>query len=192
MVQGRPRNPDIDVAIREATLDLVAEQGYRGVSIEGIAARSGVAKQTVYRRFSGRGELILDALTADAADRLPPRAVGTLYEDLTSFLTSTFAELNGRGGPLNRALLVEVLQDREFADLFRTRHIAARRAAVAEILARARARGEVESDDDETLIDLVFGPMWYRLLIGHGSLDAGYAAVLARAVVTVAALDGAG
>jgi AcrR family transcriptional regulator len=186
MKNGRPRNPDIDIAIRQAALDLVVEKGYRGVSIEGIAARSGVSKQTVYRRYRSRGEVILDALVTDTSERLPPRSVGSLRADLGTFIGNTFEAMNGRGGPLNRALMVEALQDEEFAVLFRDRHIAARRAAVSEILHRARERGEAVRGSDDLLIDMVFGPMWYRLLIGHGPLDRAFADELADAVATVA------
>lgn len=189
MAVGRPRNPAVDEAIRRAALDLTVERGYRGVSMEGIAERSGVAKQTIYRRFRTKGEVILDALVTDAAHRLPPRAVGSFRDDLAALLRETFEALNGRSGILNRALVAEALQDEEFARLLRERHIMIRRDVVREIIARGRAQGVVRPHDDEFLIDLVFGPMWYRLLIGHGPLDAGYAEALADAVAAVAAPD---
>src|SRR6266568_8834476 len=118
MTAGRPRNPAIDGAIHQAALDLTAEHGYRGVTMEGIAARSGVAKQTIYRRYRSKGEVILDALASDAADRLPVPDVGNLRGDLDTFLRETFRALQGRGGVLNRALVTEALQDEEFAQLF--------------------------------------------------------------------------
>lgn len=188
MSSGRPRSAAVDHAIHQAALDLTVEHGYRGVTMEGIAARSGVAKQTIYRRYRSKGEVILDALATDAEERLPVPDQGSLRRDLTLFLQETFQALRGRGGQLNRALVTEALQDEAFADLFRQRHIRRRREAVAEILHRAQQRGEASYDDADLLIDLVFGPMWYRLLIGHGQLDDEFAAAIAGAVVRAAAV----
>ena len=186
MTVGRPRNPEVDSAIRQAALDLVAERGYRGASFEGIAARAGVSKQAIYRRFGSRGEVILSALVADTRERLPVRSTGSLVSDLSAFLRDTFDAMSGRGGPLNRALMAEALQDEDFAVLFRDRHIAARRAALREVFARARDAGEHIITDDDLLVDLAFGPMWYRLLVGHGPLDRRFADQLAHAIDAVA------
>jgi AcrR family transcriptional regulator len=189
MTAGRPRDPAVNDAIRQAALDLTAEHGYRGVSMEGIAARAGVAKQSIYRRYRSKGEAILDALVTDTTGRLPAPDVGTLREDLEELLRETFRVLRGRGGPLNRALMTEALQDDAFAALFRERHIRVRRDTVREILTRARFRGEVAHPDDDFLIDLVFGPMWYRMLVGHAPLDDACARSIAEAVTRVAAPD---
>lgn len=183
---GRPRDPAVDDAIRQAALDLIAEQGYRGVSMEGIAARSGVSKQAVYRRYPGKGEVILDLLAAYARTRLPMPDTGDLREDLLALLEATFAAQRGVPGTLNQALAAEALQAPAFAERVSRELIAARRDAVRQILGRARDRGQVAHPDDEVLIDLVFGPMWYALLFDAGKLTDAYAAALTDAVVAVA------
>jgi AcrR family transcriptional regulator len=183
---GRPRDPAVDDAIRRATLELVEEQGYRGVSMEGIAARSGVSKQAIYRRYGSKGEVILDALATFARTRLPTPDTGDLRGDLQTLLEETFAGQRGINGVLNRALAAEALQDEDFTRLVTETHIARRRDAVREILGRARERGDISHPDDDFLIDLVFGPMWYALLFDPGKLTDTYAAALADAVVAAA------
>lgn len=183
---GRPRDPAVDHAIRQATVELVEERGYRGVSMEGIAARSGVSKQAVYRRYASKGEVILDALAAYAKVSLPTPDTGDLREDLIALLEETFAAQRGVNGVLNRALAVEALQDEAFAALLTDRLIGHRRAAVHDILGRALARGEITHPDPGLLVDLVFGPMWYALLFDVTKLTDEYAAALADAVVAAA------
>jgi len=176
----------VDNAILRATMDLVAEDGYRAVSIEGIAAKAGVSKQTVYRRYRSKGEAILDALAAFALGKLPVPDTGTLRGDLVELLTATFEAQQGISGVLNRALAAESIQDEAFAHQVWDRLILPRRDAVRALLARARTRGEVTHPGDDFLIDLVYGPMWYRLLFGRDALDAAYAEQLADTVTAVA------
>ncbi|WP_433220791.1 TetR/AcrR family transcriptional regulator [Microtetraspora malaysiensis] len=183
---GRPRDPAVDDAIRQAALDLITEQGYRGMSMEGIAARSGVSKQAVYRRYPGKGEVILDVLTAFARTRLPTPDTGDLREDLLALLEATFAAQRGAPGALNQALAAEALQASAFARRVNSELIAARRDAVRQILNRARDRGQITNPDDEVLIDLIFGPMWYALLFDAGKLTDAYAAALTDTVVAAA------
>ncbi|MFC4909694.1 TetR/AcrR family transcriptional regulator [Actinomadura gamaensis] len=187
---GRPRDPAVDDAIRRAALELVGEHGYRGVSMEAIAARSGVSKQAIYRRHASKGEVMLDAQAAFARTRLPTPDTGDLREDLLALLEETFSGQRGVNGALNRALAAEALQDDAFSELLNERLIRQRRDAVRLILARARERGEVAHPSDDLLIDLVFGPMWYALLLDPGKLTAEYAATLTDAVLAVARSHG--
>ncbi len=183
---GRPRDPAVDDAIRRAAVELTEQLGYRGLSMEGIAALSGVSKQTVYRRYRSKGEVVLDALAGFASTHLATPDTGTLQGDLTALLTVTFESQQGVNGTLNRALATEALQDQAFNALLWERLISTRRDAVRELLARGRDRGEVAHPDDEFLLDLVYGPMWYRLLFDTAALTPAYAAELARTVALVA------
>ncbi|WP_329564017.1 TetR/AcrR family transcriptional regulator [Kitasatospora sp. NBC_01266] len=184
---GRPRDPAVDEAIRHAAIQLVKEQGYRGLSMEGIAARSGVSKQTVYRRFRSKGEVVLEAMVGFAAVKLPTPDTGSLRGDLAELLTATFRSVQGVAGTLNRALATEAMQDEEFAQRVWQELISSRRGAVGELLARGRARGEVGHPDDEFLLDLIYAPLWYWLLFRVDRLTDAYAAQLTEAVCKAAA-----
>jgi AcrR family transcriptional regulator len=186
-MSGRPRDPGVDDAILRVTMELVEESGYRAVSMEGIAARAGISKQTVYRRYRSKGEVILDALAAYAAGRLPTPDTGTLRGDLTELLTATFEAQQGVSGVLNRAVAAEAVGDEAFARTVWERLVLPRRDLVGSFLALARERGELARSDDDFLIDLVYGPMWYRLLFSPAALDAAYARHLAETVSTLAA-----
>lgn len=183
---GRPRSTTVDERILHSALELLRDQGYRAVSIEGIAAHSGVAKQTIYRRWKSRGEIILDAFATLATQVLTLPDTGSFQTDLSDLLRQTFKEQRDRSGPINRALVAEALASPEFAEQLRQRLISVRRAAARELLHRARARGEIRDGDDEVLLDLTFGPMWYRLLIGHAPLDDNFADALAQRVTAAA------
>ncbi|BCJ47839.1 TetR family transcriptional regulator [Actinoplanes ianthinogenes] len=183
---GRPRNPAADEAIIRSTLTLAEQLGYRGVSIEAIAAHSGVAKQTIYRRYPSLGEVMLAALASFADQHLPHPDTGSLRDDLYQLLSATFAAQQQVSGELNRGLAAAAIQDATFATRLWERLIESRREVVRTMIGRARERGEVTHPDDDFLVDLVFGPMWYRLLFGREALDDGYARRLAEAVVAAA------
>lgn len=210
-MSGRPRDPGVDDAILRATMELAEENGYRAVSMEAVAARAGVSKQTVYRRYRSKGEVILDALAAYAAGQLPAPDTGTLRGDLTELLTSTFEAQQGISGILNRALAAEAIGDDVFARTVWDRLVQPRRDVVRSLLTRAREHGGPDGvppgspdgpgtpgpsctpdgpgspDETEFLVDLVYGPMWYRLLFARSTLDAAYARRLAEVVTTLTA-----
>jgi AcrR family transcriptional regulator len=191
-MSGRPRSPEVDGAIRRATLELAEELGYSGVTIESIAARSGVAKQTIYRRYQSKGEVILDAFAACGGEQAPTPDTGSLREDLRLLLEATFTAQQGISGVLNRALAGEGLQHDGFAELLWERLIDRCRTVVREVIRRGRDRGEIRHPDDDFLADLVFGPLWYGLLFDRSVLDAAYATQVTDAVLAVGQLDAPG
>ncbi|WP_034592008.1 TetR/AcrR family transcriptional regulator [Hamadaea tsunoensis] len=183
---GRPRDPATDAAIHQATLELVAEHGAGGVSMEGIAARAGVSKQAVYRRYRSKGEALLDA-AATSGRALGVPDTGSLPGDLTDLLIESFERLAGPDGEVNRALMAQALHDPGFREQLWERHIQARRAALRGILGRARVRGEIDpAVPDDVLADLFFGAMWYRILFQHQPFDEAGARALADAVTRAA------
>jgi hypothetical protein len=111
-------------------------------------------------------------------------------DDICVLLTATFAAQQGVSGVLNRALANEALQDDVFTKFLWERLAQPRREEVRKILRRARTRGEVSYPDDDFLVDLVFGPMWYRLIFGRSALDRRYAAAIADTVTAAARLGG--
>ncbi len=131
---------------------------------------------------------MLEALGDLAEAEIPERDLGGLEADLRAFLEASFALGEAqRLAPVLRALMAEAQHDPAFAEAFRTEFVERRRDAARRLLARARRRGELaRGTDPEVLVDLVFGALWYRLLVRHGPLDAAFARALARAVARAA------
>ena len=182
---GRPRSEQTRDAILDAALAELEERGYAALTIEGIAARAGAGKQTIYRWWPSKADVVLDAMMELAARRIKVPDKGSLEADLLSFLTDSFRQRQLR--PVLVALMAQAQLDPAFATAFRERFLFVRRAALRTVLAAARDRGEIDPDvDRELLIDVVFGVLWYRLLVGHVPLDNKAARELTDLVVRAA------
>jgi len=171
---GRPRSETSRHAILIAALDLAAETGYVGLTIEGIAARAGVGKQTIYRWWPSKADVLLEALPAIADVHVPVLDQGSYQADLRAFLQASY-ELANRYPQipeLLRALMAEAQINPEFGHRFRTGFLERRRAALAVITDRARQRGDLpDQPAPGTVADIVFGIIWYRVLATHQPLD---------------------
>ncbi|MBN6055023.1 TetR/AcrR family transcriptional regulator, partial [Nonomuraea sp. RK-328] len=166
---GRPRSEAARQAILTAAMLDLEEHGYAALTMQGIAARAGVGKQTVYRWWSSKADVVLEALIDRAETIVAMPDEGTLDDDLTAFLNATFREHGLRR--VLTGLMAQALLDPGFAKEFRDRFLFSRRAALRQILDRAAARGEIPADvDRELLIDVVYGVLWYRLMLDHAPL----------------------
>lgn len=162
---GRPRDQQLDTAILTATRALLAEVGYDRLTVTEVAARAGVGRPTVYRRYPTKEALVaasVDALRSYA----PAPDTGTLCGDLRAELLPRAAAL---GEPLLlqfvAVLLVSNAEGSSFAETYWRRAVAQRRAAFGEVLGRARARGELDPTlDDDLLIDVLAGAVLYQAL----------------------------
>lgn len=179
---GRKRSESAHKAILEAAFDLLEERGYRATSIEAVAERAGVGKQTIYRWWKSRGALLMEAVRKRAEREVPVPDTGSLEKDLFRFLSATFAGMRGRYGTMMRALMAEAQLDPSFEREFRETFIVGRRSAVVSMLERAHSR-----IDPVLATDLLYGPMWYRLLVGHGKLDEPFARAIVKAVLRLPA-----
>jgi AcrR family transcriptional regulator len=179
---GRPRSEATRRAILAAAIDELTERGYSQLSVEGIAARAGAGKQTIYRWWPSKADVVLDAILDEAATRITVPDEGCLDADLNAFLAATFRQRGQR--PVLVGLMAEALLDPVFAVQFRDRFLFGRRDALRTVLKRASARGEIAPDvDPEMLLDIVFGVLWYRLLLDHAPLDDDAGRQLATLVV---------
>jgi AcrR family transcriptional regulator len=177
---GRKRSEQSRLSILTATLELVAEAGYGGLTVEGIAARSGVGKQTIYRWWPSKADVLLDALAMNADLRIPIPDEGSFRADLAHFLGSTF-ELGQKSQVADtlRALMAQAQIDPEFGKRFREDFLFRRRDALGEVVDRARERGELPPGvNPGTMIDVVFGTLWYRLLATREPVGRGLAGEL--------------
>jgi AcrR family transcriptional regulator len=169
-------------AILDAALAELEERGYAALTIEGIAARAAVGKQTIYRWWPSRADVVLDALLEFARERVRTPDTGSLAEDLRAFLAATFRSRGVR--PILVGLMAQAQFDPVFAKQFRERFLFARRAELRSIFDHARQRGEIAADVDvELLLDVVFGVLWYRMLVEHAPLRSSDGVQLAELIL---------
>jgi AcrR family transcriptional regulator len=182
--RGRPRSEVSHEAILDAVLSLLEAEGYGALTIEGVARHAGVGKQTIYRWWKCKAELVLEAYANHAASKIPVPDRGSLRADLEAFLGAGFKRLTDISGPVMRGLMADAVHDEEFRTVLLSAFIAKRADALKQIFERAMARGEVAAATDlDFACELIFGPMWYRLLLQHGKLDARFARQLTASVM---------
>jgi AcrR family transcriptional regulator len=183
--RGRPRSEHSHEAILDAVLKLLEDEGYGALTIEGVARQAGVGKQTIYRWWKCRADLVLEAYANHAASKIPLPDKGSLRADLEAFLTAGCKRLTDTTGPIMCGLMADAVLDEEFREVLLSAFLRKRQDALKALLERGIARGELSSGADlEVICDLLFGPIWYRLLLKQGRLDARFARQLAAVVMT--------
>jgi AcrR family transcriptional regulator len=167
--RGRPRSSDADRAILAAAGTLLAERGLEAMSIEEVAARAGVGKTTIYRRWPSKGLLALDAFVVSFRAEQPVPDTGSLRGDLLAALrTWVRAVTSTPSGRLLATLIGAAQHDPELHAAWRDRVLEPLRARHRLMLERAVARGEIAASVDfEVVLDLFFGAAQHRLLLGH-------------------------
>jgi AcrR family transcriptional regulator len=165
--RGRPLSPAVDERVLDAALDMLAENGYAGLRLDALAARAGVAKTTILRRWPSKATVAAAAVERLALQTIDVPESGTLRDDLHTLLTSAVTVFTDGQGSFVPRLIRESGHHHEIANLLDT-VIHTRRLAYRRVLGRAIARHELDPDvDQELLIDLLVGPVWTRLLITH-------------------------
>jgi AcrR family transcriptional regulator len=161
---GRPRNPDVDEAIFRATAELLGEGGYANLSIDGVAQRAGVTRQSIYRRWPSQLELVT-ALMGEVSESAPLPDTGSLRGDLLALYRLYARTLLTPGGPIIPSLVAEAMHNTELSSIV-VEYVDKRRLIAMQVFERAIARGEMRADADAgMLIDLISGYFWYRKLI---------------------------
>ena len=181
---GRKRSEQSRLAILTAAYELVGEIGYARLTIEGIAARAGTGKQTIYRWWPSKADVVLDALATKADLHIPIPDEGSYAADLREFLLASFA-LGSQATLIGilRALMAEAQIDPEFWQRFRDGFLQRRRDALGVITGRAQARGDLPPGlSPGTVADIVFGVIWYRVLATRELPDSGLASELVTAL----------
>jgi AcrR family transcriptional regulator len=169
---GRRRNDAAKEAILDATFRLLSGTGTEALTIDAIAAEAGVGRQTIYRWWPSKGAVAADALARYAQVLVPERDTGSFTADLAAFFTDSFAGLENDGvaGRL-RQIVTEAQHDEHVARVLAD-FTAVRRAALRALLERGRTAGELAAGADlDMLVDMAYGVLYYRLLVGHAPLD---------------------
>lgn len=169
--RGRPRNEACGAEILSATLDLVAEVGIAGLTVDAVAQRAGVGKATIYRRWASKEALMLDAWAAAAATPDVPDT-GSLREDLRALFLGNQHPL--RDETMQRVfpqMIAAAKVNPEVGEAYRT-FIAERRRPLQTVLQRAIDRGELPADVDRQLVhDLLVAPLTFRFLVTDAPVD---------------------
>ena len=161
------RSDDARLAVLQAADDLLSEIGFAAVTIEGIAARAGVGKQTIYRWWQSKADVLMEAFAEDALQDLRPPDTGSLRGDLKAHLNNTAKFLTeSDAGAVFRALAGQIQHDPVMAIRFRTEYFERQREQDRIPLRRAIERGELSANTDiDMAVDRLLGPIYFRVLV---------------------------
>ncbi|MEA2356475.1 MAG: hypothetical protein QOD61_2604 [Solirubrobacteraceae bacterium] len=171
--RGRPRSETSRKAILRAAGELLLDRGLSSISMDAVADRAGASKATIYRWWPSKELLALDALFSEWEPARPEtHDTGTLAGDLLALIRPWVRQLAAKpyAGVIS-ALITRAQTDPEFAEQYRTRFVEPRRDQARAIFARAIDRGEIPPGTDvEAALDLLYGPIYHRVLHGHAKL----------------------
>ena len=163
---GRPRDPGYDKAILDATLEILNVSGYAGLSIDGVAAKTGVGRPTIYRRWPSKPALVIAALKQSSL-LTPAHDTGALRDDLLAFQRDQIRMMNRPASRrITAGLVADLVSDPELAETYVGDYVGQRQAAVRVALQRGIERGELRPDADLDLIyDYLMGPLFMRSVV---------------------------
>lgn len=172
---GRPRSEETKRAILSAAYALLSENGFEAVTIEGIAKKAGVSKATIYKWWPGKAAVVLDGYFAATELLLPVPDTGSVTEDLFIQADNLSSFITSPKGKMITELIGAGQSDPSIAEEYRKRFFHPRRLISKGIIERGIERGELRKDlDVERSIDLIFAPLFYRLLITGDPLNTDY------------------
>ena len=170
-----PRGARARERVLRAALELLAEQGLGGFTIEAVAHRAGASKATVYRRWKSRAALLIDALDL-STQPLPLPATGQVRTDLIELVCGLEALLSHQPFPRLMATFIDAAEREPALKSLHARITERRREPLRHVLVQARQRGEIPpSADIELAVDLLAGPAFYRRFIAHQVFSRRYA-----------------
>jgi AcrR family transcriptional regulator len=181
--RGRHRSVEAQQAILKAALHLLEHKPLRKVTADAIAQKAGVSKATIYKWWPNKSLVALDAFLAGMTERVPLPDTGCAEQDFIQQLQLVVAFYRSPLGRLFGQFMAEGQSDPEFLRLFRDRFLHTRRDGARVMWRRGVERGEIRKDiDSEIVLDLMYGPMVFRLLAGHGSLDDDESATMVKTI----------
>ena len=181
---GRKRSETTRRAILDATFGLLEEKGFDRLSIEGVAARAGVGKATIYRWWSSKGLLAVEAFLDAVAPAIAFPDTGSARADILHQMRALAGLYRGPTGRFVREMIALSLSDAAMRAAFVDGFLEPRRAAAYAVFRRGQARGELRADlDPKVAIDGVYGAIYYRLLVSDGAIDDDFVSELAKSVL---------
>ena len=181
--RGRQRSTVAQTAVLKATMELLEERPLSSVTAEDIASKAGVSKATLYKWWPNKNRIALDAFLAQMAEDVPIPDTGSARLDFLEQLKNAIRFYTSPRGRVLSQFIAEGRSDPELLKAFQVRFQEPRRKAVQMMWERGVARGELRTDIDAgTVIDLLFGPIVYRLMTEHGPMNDAAAEMLVEAV----------
>jgi AcrR family transcriptional regulator len=169
---GRPRSEKTKEAILTAAYDLLLENGFGAVTIEKIAERAGVSKATIYKWWPNKAAVVMDGFLNATNVMIPIPDTGVTVDDMFIQVDNFAKFLMSRGGNVINEIIAEGQFDAKLAETYRAIYFKPRRSISKQILERGISRGELGKDVNiELSIDLIWGPLFYRLLITGEVID---------------------
>lgn len=172
--RGRPSSASATShdQILDAVHAILQEKSVRDLTIEEVARRAGVGKPTIYKWWPSKAVLVLDLFEERMVGTLAVPHATTAEEAIRSQVTELIRLLNGFFGKVARELIAEGQSDPNVLQEYRERYLSKRRAFTIDVIERAKATGEFQSDvDPNVVIDMIYGPIYYRILLQHEVLD---------------------
>jgi AcrR family transcriptional regulator len=183
--RGRPRDEVARRRILEAALALVEEVGFANTTTDAIAERAGASKATIYRWWSNKAAVLIAALREQVAHELPFPDTGDLRQDIEIQLQNFIKLLTSRRGGLFKAFIAAAQSDAEVAEAFRAFWIQPRRTEAGNTLRQHQKRHAMKTSvEPGAVLDLIYGPIYFRLLAGHAPLTPEFARQIAEMALT--------
>jgi AcrR family transcriptional regulator len=181
---GRPRNEGCRRRILDSAAHLLETVGFTSATMQAIAERAGASKATIYRWWPNKAAVLIEAFREAVADDLPFTVTGSLEEDIRRQLRQFGKMLTSSRGRAFAAFVAGAQSDPEVAEAFRAMWIAPRRAGAKQSLQRYCESGELPRDLDLDLaIEILYAPLYYRLLTGYGTITPRYVNALTRTIL---------
>lgn len=173
--RGRPRNVEAQKSILLASYELLLENGFQAVTVDKIADHAQVSKATIYKWWPNKAAVVMDGFFYAAGTRLPVPDTGSAYNDILLHATNLAMFLISQEGTIITELLGEGQFDSGLAEAYRARFFRPRRLEARSLLEKGIERGELKKSlDIDICIDLIYGPIFYRLLVTGDTLDETY------------------
>ena len=165
---GRPRDEEATEAILKAALELGEELGFEGITVEGVAARAGVGKSTIYRRWANAWAIVAEAFFADAMRLAPIEQRGTVRQSFLASMLLVARSFRGRHGKILRPLIGRAQTDAGLRRALGEHWLQPRREVAREMIRKGMASGELRAGlDPDVVLDALYGAFYHRLLLPY-------------------------
>lgn len=169
---GRPRSEEARKAILQSTLALLKKFGFNDLSVESIAAHAGVGKATVYRWWPNKAALVIDAFVSVVEEELRYPSTGPAEKAFRGQMERWIPIFNSPLGKVIAAVIGAGQSDPEIIEAFRAHWVEPRRREARELILRSMKAGEIRNDiDPDTILDILYGPLYLRLMVHNGPLN---------------------